>query len=139
MSNRLMTICDKLIESYGIDAQTDKFIEECGEATVALLHHRLGRGNRQNLIKELSDVHFTLAQMLIIYDEDNEFGEVLNKIIEDKENELSMTTINVTREEGETFDEMIARSDIEIERLEKGGNVIVNVNIPDESTVIITI
>ena len=42
----------------------------------------------------------------------------------------------ITRKVGETFDGMIERSDVEIERLEKGGSVVNGVEISESNIVI---
>lgn len=85
MTTELMKMCEALILKNGNDFQTQKFIEECAEAIVAISHFRDGKCSRTEVISELCDTYITLSQMLLIFDINCEFGEILNsKIIKAK-------------------------------------------------------
>lgn len=69
------------ISTYGKEAQIDMAIEEMSELTKALLKQRRSKGKttdieqgklRSNIIEEAADVLIVVAQILIIYDRDNE-------------------------------------------------------------------
>lgn len=79
------------IDSYGIDAQVDMFIEECSEAIVAIQHYRRGRCNIDDVCSELADVHIMTEQMSILFDR-NKF----DKMVDMKLNRLAARLDNKT-------------------------------------------
>lgn len=51
------------IETWGIVAQADMAIEECGELIVELSHWKRGRDNREEVIEELVDIRIMSEQL----------------------------------------------------------------------------
>lgn len=74
-------VLQKAISKYGNRAQVDMAIEEMSELTKALLKYRRGYFDataddllrmRRNIIEEAADVLITVAQVVMIYNYDNE-------------------------------------------------------------------
>ena len=135
MGTELMNICESLLKKYGADSQILKYFEEVAESTVAITHYRHGKCDNSALISELVDVYITLTQMLILYDKDELFGEILEIKIEKIKKllleEKRMTfKIEIRIIQDETFDDMV-------EWFEKNGFLVTGMDItsPSEATV----
>ena len=75
------------ISTYGEKAQADMAIEEMSELTKAILKFRRAAGKaddeererlRENIVEETADVMITLAQMIMLYDWDNEIQSIVD-------------------------------------------------------------
>ncbi len=55
------------IETYGEDNQKRKAVEELGELSNEILRDLDGRGDRDKIIDEISDVYIMLEQVAIMY------------------------------------------------------------------------
>lgn len=55
------------INTFGIDAQTDKTLEELGELATALIQYRYGRITIDDLRSEIADVLITVGQLRLHY------------------------------------------------------------------------
>lgn len=58
------------IETFGIENQINKAIEECAELIVALSKYQAGQGMMLNLIDEIADVLIMTNQLKIFFDQD---------------------------------------------------------------------
>ena len=63
------TIYQRAVIKWGVDAQVDMLIEECGELIVALQHFK--RGRVENVSEEIADVNICLRQITPIFDKNN--------------------------------------------------------------------
>lgn len=61
-------IYEMTLRKFGVDAQTDKLIEEMSELTTALMHKKYNRP--ANVREELADVLIVLVQIIIAYNEE---------------------------------------------------------------------
>lgn len=80
-------VLQKAISKYGNRAQIDMAIEEMSELTKALLKYRRGCPSEtvnnlqrmgENIIEEAADVLITVAQVIMMYDYDNEIQAVVD-------------------------------------------------------------
>lgn len=63
----LQELCEQAVMAWGIDAQIDMAIEECGELIVALNHYRRGRVNEEAVLSEVADVSILVEQMASLF------------------------------------------------------------------------
>lgn len=61
-----MNIYEKAVKKWGIEAQLDMLVEECGELIVAIQKCRRGRG-ATNLLEESADVQIMLNQVPFMF------------------------------------------------------------------------
>jgi hypothetical protein len=61
-----MNIYEKAVKKWGIEAQLDMLVEECGELIVAIQKFRRGRG-ATNLLEESADVQIMLNQVPFMF------------------------------------------------------------------------
>jgi NTP pyrophosphatase (non-canonical NTP hydrolase) len=78
-------VIKEAVETYGSRAQVDMAIEEMSELTKALCKERryeLTEGKhaeaRANVIEEMADVTIMLAQLILIFDRDNELQQAID-------------------------------------------------------------
>ena len=80
-------VLQKAIRKYGHSAQVDMAIEEMSELTKALLKYRRGCHSGtvndlqrmwENIAEEAADVLITVAQVIMMYDYDNEVQAVVD-------------------------------------------------------------
>ena len=64
---RERAICENALDTFGIEHQVDKCIEECAELINALEKYRRGRALPPEVVTEIADVMITCAQMSIIF------------------------------------------------------------------------
>lgn len=93
------------LATYGYPAQVDMAIEEMSELTKALCKERrtmLMPGKHAeahaNVIEEIADVAIMLAQLLLIFDKDNEVQKEVDYKIDRLEQRLQKTTGRTTNE-----------------------------------------
>lgn len=60
-------ICENALDTFGIEHQVDKCIEECAELINALEKYRRGRALPPEVVTEIADVMITCAQMSIVF------------------------------------------------------------------------
>lgn len=68
--------CINALSTWGTYNQTQMFVEEAAEATVAMSHYHRGRCGVGDVVGELADVQIMLDQLKICFGEDN-FERVL--------------------------------------------------------------
>lgn len=56
------------INTWGPDMQIDMFIEEASELIQALIKHKRGKGDLNNIAEEIADVSIMLEQMAMVFD-----------------------------------------------------------------------
>lgn len=61
-----MTLLNKAIQTWGVEAQLDMVIEECSELIVAIQHLKRDRATLDNVAEEMADVHIMLSQFRTI-------------------------------------------------------------------------
>ena len=71
------------IETWGLPAQIDMAVEECGEAIVALQHLQRERVDRREAIKELADLRIMYEQLRWYFGQD-----FVDPVVRDKMNRL---------------------------------------------------
>lgn len=64
---REQAICEDALDTFGIEHQVDKCIEECAELINALEKYRWGRALPPEVVTEIADVLITCAQMSIVF------------------------------------------------------------------------
>lgn len=64
---REQAICEDALDTFGIEHQVDKCIEECAELINALEKYRRGRALPPEVVTEIADVLITCAQMSIVF------------------------------------------------------------------------
>lgn len=64
---RQEAICEDALDTFGIEHQMDKCIEECAELINALEKYRLGRALSPDVVTEIADVMITCVQMSIVF------------------------------------------------------------------------
>lgn len=65
-------ICSAALDKFGAEAQTLKLFEETAELQKELCKHAGGANNVAAIAEEIADVQIMLAQMVMLYDcEDN--------------------------------------------------------------------
>lgn len=62
-----MRLYNRVINTYGIDAQKMMLIEECGELLNAVAKLKRGRSTKEDIITELADVHIMVEQMAFFF------------------------------------------------------------------------
>ena len=70
MSNTLIrqqAICEDALDTFGVEHQMDKCIEECAELINALEKYRRGRALTPDVVTEIADVMITCVQMSIVF------------------------------------------------------------------------
>jgi NTP pyrophosphatase (non-canonical NTP hydrolase) len=67
MAGGLQQLCEEAVMAWGIDAQIDMAIEECGELIVALNHYRRGRISSEQVLSEVADVSILVEQMASLF------------------------------------------------------------------------
>lgn len=60
----------KAIETWGLPAQIDMAVEECGEVIVALQHLQRERADRREVIEELADIRIMFEQLRWYFGQD---------------------------------------------------------------------
>lgn len=60
-------LCEEAVMLWGVDAQIDMAIEECGELIVALNHYRRGRVGYREVLQEVADVKILVEQMASLF------------------------------------------------------------------------
>lgn len=68
-------ICEKVVKRFGKTAQLIMAMEEMSELIQALSKDVRGKGSRNNISEEIADVEIMLAQLKIIYRNDNDVDE----------------------------------------------------------------
>lgn len=68
-------ICEKAVRKFGKTAQLIMAMEEMSELIQALSKDIRGKGSRNNISEEIADVEIMLAQLKIIYRNDNDVDE----------------------------------------------------------------
>ena len=63
----VMRLYNRVINTYGIDAQKMMLIEECGELLNAVAKLKRGRSTKEDIITELADVHIMVEQMAFFF------------------------------------------------------------------------
>ena len=63
-------ILQQAIHTYGVEAQVDQAIEECGELIVALMQHRRDRVSLCDVAEEVADVQIMCEQMAMVVGRD---------------------------------------------------------------------
>lgn len=58
------------VETWGLHAQIDMAVEECGEVIVALQHLQRERADREDVIEELADLRIMFEQLRWYFGED---------------------------------------------------------------------
>lgn len=69
MTNNERSLFKTALNTHGIYAQIDMFIEECSEAIVALQHYKRGRVTLKEVQEELADVGIMKDQLSIFFGE----------------------------------------------------------------------
>lgn len=64
---REQAICEEALDTFGMEHQVDKCIEECAELINALEKYRRGRALPPEVVTEIADVMITCAQMSIVF------------------------------------------------------------------------
>ena len=66
-NEKVVAVAEKAIQHWGVENQRMKFIEECGEATQAMIKQMQYPSEKHfdHLCEELADVYITLCQMAI--------------------------------------------------------------------------
>lgn len=64
---REQAICKDALDTFGIEHQVDKCIEECAELINALEKYRRGRALTPDVVTEIADVMITCVQMSIVF------------------------------------------------------------------------
>jgi len=69
------------IDRWGVKAQVGMFVEEAGEALVAMnkMDRNTNGGTVAQFIEELADLSIMIEQMRVIFDPDDMFVEMKNK------------------------------------------------------------
>ena len=75
MTDIVIDACRAAVNKYGADSQVKKAIEELAELQVELCHYLCGRGDLSAISEEMADVRIMLAQLLIIFGNDNIVAE----------------------------------------------------------------
>lgn len=75
MTDFAIDACRAAVDKYGADNQVKKAIEELAELQVELCHYLCGRGELGTISEEMADVKIMLAQLLIIFGNDNFVAE----------------------------------------------------------------
>lgn len=65
-----MTIYERAIEHFGVQAQVAKALEELGEL-ISALGRNIDNQNRKNVCEEIADCHIMLTQLRVIYGKDD--------------------------------------------------------------------
>lgn len=60
----------RAVETWGLDAQIDMAVEECGEVIVALQHLQRERADREEVIEELADLRIMFEQLRWYFGQD---------------------------------------------------------------------
>jgi NTP pyrophosphatase (non-canonical NTP hydrolase) len=61
-----MSLLDKAIKEWGVDAQLDMLIEECSELITAIQHMKRGRVGWPEVAEEIAGVRITTSQISTI-------------------------------------------------------------------------
>jgi hypothetical protein len=69
-------ILSDAISTFGVEMQTIKAMEECGELIQALSRTLLGANNGDNVREEIADVEIMCEQLRMIYDTQKSDGDV---------------------------------------------------------------
>lgn len=83
MRNEKDALMQRIIETYGENAQVDKVIEEMSELTKALLKHRRAPEKErakamEDIIDELADVRITVREMELLFQCEGAVEERIN-------------------------------------------------------------
>jgi len=91
-----MSILDRAIKQWGIEAQLDMLVEEAGELIVAIQHMKRGRVTWNEVAEEIADVRIMTSQFHtldgvsdMIHRKEMEKLERLEKKLNDKKDVLS--------------------------------------------------
>ena len=76
----VLSLYDRTINTYGIDAQMWMLVEECGELLNAISKLKRGRSTREEIITELADVHIMVEQMSFYFGWDEIKAEKKRKL-----------------------------------------------------------
>lgn len=63
----VLSLYDRALSSYGIDAQKWMLVEECGELLNAIAKLKRGRSTKEEIVTELADVHIMVEQMAFFF------------------------------------------------------------------------
>lgn len=63
----VMRLYNRVINTYGIEAQKWMLVEECGELLNAIAKLKRGRSTKEEIITELADVHIMVEQMAYFF------------------------------------------------------------------------
>lgn len=63
----VLSLYNRTINTYGIDAQKWMLVEECGELLNAISKLKRGRSTKEEIITELADVHIMVEQMAFFF------------------------------------------------------------------------
>ena len=75
MTDEQVKILHDAVVTYGKTAQVDKAIEEMSELTKALLKERHNAGSVEHIAEEMADVFIMIAQLILVYNNDEAFDE----------------------------------------------------------------
>jgi len=74
-----MDLLDKAIKTWGIDAQLDMLIEECGELIVAIQHLKRKRVGWDAVAEEIIDVEIMSGQIKLFINNNELFDDIETK------------------------------------------------------------
>jgi len=74
-----MDLLDKAIKTWGIDAQLDMLVEECGELIVAIQHLKRDRVGWDAVAEEIIDVEIMSGQIKLFINNNELFGDIETK------------------------------------------------------------
>lgn len=80
MNERQRLILTEAISRFGEASQKMMAIEECSELINAVAKETRGRSSRENIITEIADVTIMMAQLAMIYGEEDVMIEINRKI-----------------------------------------------------------
>jgi NTP pyrophosphatase (non-canonical NTP hydrolase) len=91
MDNKIDQIYAETLALYGESHQLVKLTEECGELVQALCKYfnKKSVKNKTNVIEEMADVEILIAQIKLLFKDENQFNEVKkSKILRQKQRNI---------------------------------------------------
>ena len=93
----------KIVAHHGYEHQKHKAIEEFSELNEALSRDLNHQGNRANIVEEMADAHIILAQLALIYGNNNEVCDAIRM-------KLARTLDRIEAEKMEAFGDKEGRT-----------------------------